>query len=347
MESTHLEFGRDDMSESMIKFCSKFRRKRMTAEHYAKFVMLCGKQVSDNPNSSPDNRDMTSKILSKRGDVYTIYSEEVFSILDSNDNMDLLKFEEVLVEISDGVIIYLESMGTSAELGAFAYLDSIASKTLVFSDEKFVKDKSFIKGGPLKRIENNSNPEFNLGGVVHTKFLSTGNIDFGNSENYSRIVKFGTPKTISVDKNNLNIIEKEKIVIKPQLLMHYLIDIIFVFEYIRRDSIYQILSRILSGQNLSFEVKFESQNEFNQDNLKQYIIDLLIRWNIITEVESDRNLPTLLKINLENLSRRRKIGESFGKALFTRKMFETSEYLSVKSANRDYINKNYGKTYEL
>ncbi|MBK2404799.1 hypothetical protein EPJ90_08155 [Erysipelothrix sp. strain 2 (EsS2-7-Brazil)] len=330
------------MDIKMISFCSQYRRKQKSNLVYAKFIMLCGKQTSN----SLDNRKHTNNILSKRKDVFTIYSEEVFSILNPNHKIDLLKFEELLVEISDGVILFLESMGTAAELGAFAYLDVLAQKTLVFCDSKFEKDQSFINGGPLKRIIEFSDVEQNLGGVVYTKFLENQNIDFGSSDIYPKIISFANKKTISISVENLSIdTELREISIKPQLLVHYLIDVIFVFEIVKRSEIYEILSLLLTKSNYKFKIKFESLNKFNSAALKEYFIDLLIKWKIVMETPISTDNDSILEINFESIDSRSVISKSLGKALFTNSLFESKEFLFHKANLMKNNKRKFGKYY--
>lgn len=62
---------------------------------------------------------------------------------------ELLKFEAAIAQISNLIILFSESEGSIAELGAFSVIDEIARRMLVFVDEKNFEDKSFISLGPL------------------------------------------------------------------------------------------------------------------------------------------------------------------------------------------------------
>jgi hypothetical protein len=62
---------------------------------------------------------------------------------------ELLKFEAAIAQISNLIILFSESEGSIAELGAFSMIDEIASRMLVFVDKKNFEDKSFISLGPL------------------------------------------------------------------------------------------------------------------------------------------------------------------------------------------------------
>lgn len=337
------------MNNLFIKYCSQFRRQRapFQSKNFAKFIMLCGKGIKEN---IVDNRKLTSNILeNKRDDVFVIYTEDVFSVIEKHkdlEDMDLLRFEELLVEISDGVILYLESFGSATELGAFAYLDSLAKKTLVFVDKKHTNSGSFIDAGPLKRISQLTKSSTNLGGVVFTKFLSNENIDFGGS-NFSRIINFAKEKTVSLNSENLIESEENKSInIRPSLLVYFIIDLVFVFDFVDRKHIYNLLSKILVGQKYSFDFIIESRNKFNSLLVQIYIIDLLIEWGILKTVKSLKNDSELLSINYELFDNKSSISSTLGKVLFLNKMYTENEYINFKLKNRQMNLNLYGNVYE-
>lgn len=62
---------------------------------------------------------------------------------------ELLEFESDFAQLCELVILFTESEGSFAELGAFAMVPDIAPKLLVFIDDKNYADSSFIKLGPV------------------------------------------------------------------------------------------------------------------------------------------------------------------------------------------------------
>ncbi|MFZ0870565.1 MAG: retron St85 family effector protein, partial [Rhodanobacter sp.] len=67
---------------------------------------------------------------------------------------DLVTFEEHLAGLSDVIVLVVESPGAIAELGAFSISPAIADRLLVLVAEIHYEEESFIKLGPLKRLEN-------------------------------------------------------------------------------------------------------------------------------------------------------------------------------------------------
>lgn len=67
-----------------------------------------------------------------------------------------MTFEEFLAEVSDAIILFVESPGSFCELGAFAYADSLFSdKMIVVLDEAYRNSRSFISTGPVLKASDN------------------------------------------------------------------------------------------------------------------------------------------------------------------------------------------------
>lgn len=329
------------MGDLNIEYLKHFRRQRVTDFNVSKFVMLCGKKLE---NGKRDNRYLTKEILvNNRKDIFIIYSEEIFDVLKDNQ-IDLLKFEEILVEISDGVIIFLESFGTAAELGAFAYLDNLARKILVFVDMLFKNDNSFINTGPLKRIQNLSGIEEQ---VIFTKLLNNELVDIGDPILFNRIVNFiKTEKDISFNKENFDIDDINKTIsVSPQLLIYLIIDIVFVLDFIPRENVYNLICEVFGKDKYSFKIKLHSNNLINPNAILEYLLDFLIKWKILITKKDKKDMQReLLSINYEEL-KNKDIQESFGKILFTKKMYENKSFLAYKlKIRKDNIDR-FGNVY--
>ena len=135
--------------DSFLEKNSVFRRGNFsTPGEYLDFVFLCGKTRQ----KVNDNRELLEKnVLDDHGKI-TIYSEDLFDIF-SNLNLDLLTVEEILLDISSGVVLILESYGSACELGAFSISNTSSKKMIVINDKKRKNDKSFINNGPIAKIE--------------------------------------------------------------------------------------------------------------------------------------------------------------------------------------------------
>lgn len=66
---------------------------------------------------------------------------------------DLLAFERDACHLAQATILFAESPGALAELGAIASEDSLVRHTLVVVEDRYQKEQSFLKLGPLKRVD--------------------------------------------------------------------------------------------------------------------------------------------------------------------------------------------------
>ena len=65
---------------------------------------------------------------------------------------DLLELEEDLAHLADIIILFVESPGSIAELGAFAASGALKHKTLAVINDSLASPNSFIADGPVRRL---------------------------------------------------------------------------------------------------------------------------------------------------------------------------------------------------
>ncbi len=65
---------------------------------------------------------------------------------------DLLELEEYLADLSDAIVLFVESAGSFAELGAFSASDRLRTKTVAVVNAFYSEANSFIAHGPLRRL---------------------------------------------------------------------------------------------------------------------------------------------------------------------------------------------------
>lgn len=129
-------------------------------------------------------RDAYLRICEK-GDLkkYTsILAEDLNAFFPNGDYKDILSFESDLAQIVEVILLFSESEGSYAELGAFAMLDEIAKRLLVAIDDKNYSSKSFITLGPLRRLINTYGD--NAVYVLNKDLLNVENINELHKLNY-------------------------------------------------------------------------------------------------------------------------------------------------------------------
>ena len=119
------------------KCIASIRKHLDRSEHkyitYPKFIFLCGKGFDKSVEDSywNTNRGIIHRYMEKLlPDINVVLSEQLWE--DGFDSkIDLLTFEEFLAEVSDAIILFVESPGSFCELGAFAYADSLFSDKMI------------------------------------------------------------------------------------------------------------------------------------------------------------------------------------------------------------------------
>lgn len=190
-----------------------------------KFIFLCGKDIS----TQNSNREVVTNFYKKiRHDVICIYSEKLWEVLKFS-KMELLTFEEFLAELSDGIILFLESYGTACELGAFAMKETLLKKMLIFNDKSFKKISSFINDGPIQKVtdRNNENVVFtDMNALLSNPLVSV------KLRNFAPIIK---DCKVNKDPNSIKlnsfIIELLELISLFQPIKSN--DLIFIYKYIK------------------------------------------------------------------------------------------------------------------
>ena len=84
----------------------------------------------------------------------TILAEDLNAFFPQGEYKDILKFETDIAQICDLIVLFSESYGSAAELGAFSMIPEIALRLLVVMDDLNYKNLSFITLGPVRSLEN-------------------------------------------------------------------------------------------------------------------------------------------------------------------------------------------------
>lgn len=122
------------------------------------FVFLCGGPKENNAVPLRSVRHMIYHELTsgRHGDIAARLklAEEIQDWFRDGNYRDLLTFEEHLAGLSAVIVLVVESPGAIAELGAFSMSDAFLERLLVLVAEIHYESESFIRLGPLRRIEN-------------------------------------------------------------------------------------------------------------------------------------------------------------------------------------------------
>ncbi len=144
--------------KTIDSFISTVDPHKATVVSFPEFIAIFGgpirfKKSRANPKS---NRDAFYRwILEHRSDLkeLLLIPENYNDWNDSAIYSDLLLFEKDLGYLTSAVLIFLESPGSIAELGAFSQIDSLSKRLMVVVKDGHHPQKSFISLGPIRSIE--------------------------------------------------------------------------------------------------------------------------------------------------------------------------------------------------
>lgn len=83
-----------------------------------------------------------------------LLAEELNAFFPNGNYRDILTFERDIAQICDLILLFSESYGSAAELGAFAVSDDISQRLLVVIDDFNYSENSFVALGPLRMLQN-------------------------------------------------------------------------------------------------------------------------------------------------------------------------------------------------
>jgi hypothetical protein len=114
-------------------------------------ILVCGGRSDVTATKPTSLRDAYVKLLHRKefSKYKTLLAEELQAFFPNGQYRDILTLEADIAQISDLIILFTESFGSAAELGAFAIMPTIAPKLLVVIDDHYYGEDSFIKLGSL------------------------------------------------------------------------------------------------------------------------------------------------------------------------------------------------------
>jgi hypothetical protein len=144
--------------KQLLPFVDDIDADRIHVQEPYDVVFLCGGKTTDLGDTTIHSlRDAFRKAIPNppmhHGEWLT--AEEVTRSSGFFDSYgDILVFETDIAQIVKLIVLFCESEGSAAELGAFAAIDYILERLFVVVRGKHWNEDSFIKLGPLRRVQN-------------------------------------------------------------------------------------------------------------------------------------------------------------------------------------------------
>lgn len=124
-------------------------------DHYPGFILVCGGQY----NKAEQERYFSARdyLLKTTSDTKLLknieLAEEINDWWKEGAYSDLISLEKDVAELAGLIVIFLESPGSIAEFSAFSQVRGVREKLLVFIDDKYSREDSFITLGPLLSLK--------------------------------------------------------------------------------------------------------------------------------------------------------------------------------------------------
>ena len=142
------------MAYSLVDFAMSLRVDRCKIEKTPNLIFLCGGPTAIGASC----RSFFNQYLLNNKPAWTErvkLAEDVNTWLGKDNAFpDLLELENYLAHLADVIVLFVESPGSIAELGAFAASDTLRPKLLAVSNTFYASERSFIADGPIRKIRN-------------------------------------------------------------------------------------------------------------------------------------------------------------------------------------------------
>lgn len=187
-------------------------------------IFLCGGEISNQSNA----RSKMATIFSKYSRYELLYPEDLFDdLLAGQGQHSLLELENILADSVDAIVLFPESPGSFAELGAFSNNKELAKKMVVVANKKFKSDKSFINYGPNRLIKSSKTGKITN---INYDLLSD---EIEQNRIYKRINDYVTQikQKHPVEKNIANILEAE----------HFILPCIYLLDRVSNLRLYKLI----------------------------------------------------------------------------------------------------------
>lgn len=143
------------MVESLLAFAQSVKVSACRVKNTPNLIFLCGgPQQSVKSPRYRSVRDYFFRHLKTNNPAIAPrvrLAEDISRWFDHSTFTDLLEVEEYVADLADLIILFVESAGSIAELGAFSALAKVQPKVLAVVNKTF-KEPSFISDGPARRL---------------------------------------------------------------------------------------------------------------------------------------------------------------------------------------------------
>lgn len=247
------------MIDPREKFLTGLNFDAIEIREFPKIAFFCG----GNPRAIPDGSSnyflsvrsyIAQAMTAKYSNIFCQHAEHIKDWNSYNIYSDLIDFESDIAVLCKTIVLFLESPGSTAELGSFSVLSEINNKILVFVNSKHASSSSYIQHGPLKKLKNISESKVHyIDWEMKKTSISGENIDvldltkFTNENKDYVCDQINEHVTTSNHKSHLT---KDYIRAKEILFLHDLVHLFKAIEASEISNYYALVNHRISSQEI-------------------------------------------------------------------------------------------------
>jgi hypothetical protein len=151
--------------------------------------------------------------------------------------LDVGKFEEIIAEICDCLIIFPESAGSFAELGYFSRSEELRKKILVVNDAELQGQDSFIRRGPIHSID------------AVSQFKTEIQVEYNEKANFDLVKERLEHRIVGKRRKRFEFTKFSDLT--PRVTFFAIFEIIRLFEVMSLDAVEYAFRSIFTNVNIS------------------------------------------------------------------------------------------------
>jgi len=145
------------VSYNIVEFAKSIKIDLCKVQNKPNLIFLCGGVIA-RTGELKSARDFFNRHLQRHKPALAQrvkLAEEVNAWFQKDDAFpDLLELEDYLAHLADVTVLFVESPGSIAELGAFSTSSVLRPRTLAVLNNSYGSGQSFITDGPVRKIKN-------------------------------------------------------------------------------------------------------------------------------------------------------------------------------------------------
>jgi hypothetical protein len=231
------------LKDNEIKIVAETIRDHIFIPNYSRktTVFLCGADKSDQKTG----RNKMSELFKNYPRYELLYPEDLFDdLIVGQGQHSLLFLENILADSVDAIVLFPESPGSFAELGAFANDKRLVNKLICIRQKKYSKRKSFINYGPVRLIKaSDTGRVFN---IVYD--------DLTDNDEKKKIYKRISDAIAIIKKNN----PTKKDVASIMETENFILPCIYLIDFIMAKELYKLVELATGYDKIIAEIATKS-----------------------------------------------------------------------------------------